>query len=203
MQSTLLNEWRGYFAGPAERLWYLSDGGHFENSGLYELIRRRLPFMIAVDCGEDRDYELDDMAILTRKARLDFGAEIEWIDPTVAHPGRHAHPSPGRPSSLADVPPWIGKFFDPDALGTLGELKRDGRCCAALARITYRSDRSAASWLLLLKANLAPRVPLDVHNYADRHSAFPNQSTANQFFTDDQWESYRVLGQCAGATVFR
>jgi len=35
----LLNEWRGYFPGPGARLWYLSDGGHFENSGLYELIR--------------------------------------------------------------------------------------------------------------------------------------------------------------------
>jgi len=47
-QGTILNEWRAYFAGPSQKLWYLTDGGHSENTGLYELIRRRLPFMLAV-----------------------------------------------------------------------------------------------------------------------------------------------------------
>ena len=84
VQASLLNQWRAYFAGPAARLWYLSDGGHFDNTGLYELVRRKLPFIIAVDGAHDDHYEFEDLAILTRVVRLDFRAEIAWIDPTAA-----------------------------------------------------------------------------------------------------------------------
>jgi choline dehydrogenase-like flavoprotein/cytochrome P450 len=203
MQATLLNEWRGYFPGPAERLWSLSDGGHFENAGLYELIRRRLTFIVAVDGAEDEKYRLDDLAVLTRQVRLDFGARIEWLDPG-------GQPAQGKRSweqlekaSGSQVPEPIRSFVDPGAVGALSDLKRDGAYCSALARITYEDDRARTSWLLLLKANLAPELPLDVRNYAARHAAFPNETTANPFFKDDQWESYRALGECAGAWVFR
>ena len=203
MQATLLNEWRGYFPGPAERLWYLSDGGHFENTGLYELIRRRVAFIIAVDGGEDPQYQLDDLAILTRKARLDFGAEIHWLDPSKGReqagtgwdPFDQVPPAP-------PVPQWIRSFIEPEGVGALTDLKRDSPCCSALARIIY-DDGSRESWLLLLKANLAPPLPVDVRNYAARNDAFPNEPTADQFFNDDQWESYRALGEAAGAMVLR
>lgn len=202
MQATLLNEWRGHFRGPAERLWYLSDGGHIENSALYELIRRQLAFIIAIDGGEDEKYRLDDLAILTRQARLDFGAEIEWLDP--GGPRRQGKSSwaPFDEASGSRVPEPIRSFVDPDAVGALSDLKRDGPYCSALAHIAYGDDRSRESWLLLLKANLAPQLPLDVRNYAARHELFPNESTADQFFKDDQWESYRALGECAGAWAF-
>ncbi|MGH8703509.1 MAG: cytochrome P450 [Burkholderiales bacterium] len=202
MQATLLNEWRGYFRGPAERLWYLSDGGHLENSGLYELVRRRLAFIIAIDGGEDEKYRLDDFAILTRQARLDFGAKIEWLDPSGPRARGKSAWEPFDEAFGSPVPEPIRSFVDPGAVGALSDLKRDGAYCSALAHITY-DGRTQESWLLLLKANLAPRLPLDVRNYAAQHDAFPNESTANQFFKDDQWESYRALGQCAGAWVFR
>lgn len=203
MQATLLNEWRGHFRGPADRLWFLSDGGHFENSGLYELIRRRLAFIIAIDGGEDEPYRFDDLAILTRQARLDFGAEFRWLDPSGPRARGKASWEPFDEVFGRGVPEPIRSFVDPDAVGALSDLKRDGRYCSALAHIAYGDDRTRESWLLLLKANLAPELPLDVRNYAARHDAFPNQSTADQFFKDEQWESYRALGECAGAWVFR
>src|SRR5437667_8106962 len=55
-QSCLLDEALGRFAGTWSRYWYLSDGGHFENLGAYELIRRKIPFIVAVDAGADPDY---------------------------------------------------------------------------------------------------------------------------------------------------
>src|SRR6185436_17046237 len=67
--------------GTGDRLWNLSDGGHFENLGGYELIRRRLPLIILVDAEQDVDYNFSGLADLVRKARLDFGAEIEFLDP--------------------------------------------------------------------------------------------------------------------------
>ncbi len=202
-QATLLNEWRGYFRGPAERLWSLSDGGHFENSALYELIRRRLAFIIAVDGAEDEQYQLGDLAILTRQVRLDFDAKIHWLDPS--GPRTAGTSSWARFNDALDspVPVLIRSFIDPSAVGALSELKRDGPHCCALARITYGDDPGSESWLLLVKANLAPPLPMDVRNYAAQHPTFPNESTANQFFKDDQWESYRALGERAGARVFR
>jgi hypothetical protein len=196
-QGTLLNEWRGYFAGPSQKLWYLSDGGHWENTALYELIRRRVPFMIAVDADEDPGYTFDDMGLLVRLARLDFGANINWIDPTDARDKQKAtnwqaiDRSGGR-----DLPAWIRQYLNPDGLGNLYEVLREGKFAAALARVDYDGS-DTPSWLVVLKACLAapPEVPLDVKCYAKGNDGFPNQSTVDQFFTDDQWESYRLLGE--------
>jgi hypothetical protein len=60
------------------RSWFnLSDGGHFENLGIYELVRRRLPYIIAVDAAQDADYRFDDLANAIRKIRTDFCIDIE------------------------------------------------------------------------------------------------------------------------------
>jgi hypothetical protein len=58
----------------------LSDGGHFENLGLYELVRRRCKYIVAINAEEDRDYTFQGLGSAIRKVRADFGVEIE-IDP--------------------------------------------------------------------------------------------------------------------------
>lgn len=55
---------------------HLSDGGHFENLALYELIRRRCRYIIASDAGADKDWNYGDLAKVIEMARLDFGAKI-------------------------------------------------------------------------------------------------------------------------------
>ncbi len=56
---------------------HLSDGNHFENFGLYELVRRHCRYIIASDCGSDREGAFDDLANVLRRVREDFGVEIE------------------------------------------------------------------------------------------------------------------------------
>jgi hypothetical protein len=56
---------------------HLSDGAHFENFGLYELIRRHCRYIIVSDCGEDQSVTFDDLANVLRRVREDFGVEIE------------------------------------------------------------------------------------------------------------------------------
>jgi hypothetical protein len=56
---------------------HLSDGGHFENLGVYELIRRRCRYIIAVDTGEDSDASDENLANLVRLCRIDFGIRVE------------------------------------------------------------------------------------------------------------------------------
>jgi hypothetical protein len=55
--------------------------------------------------------------------------------------------------------------------------------------------------LLYVKASLTGREPVDVTNYAASHPAFPHESTADQMFTEAQFESYRMLGRSAMASV--
>jgi hypothetical protein len=211
VQVTLLNEWRDHFEGPKARHWYLSDGGHFENSGTYELIRRRLPFIIAVDASTDRSYEFDDLAILMRQVRLDFGADFFWLDPG-------GKPQNGGSWDALDaaamsarnpraMPDWIKNLIQhPETIGSLSQIKRESRTAAALARISYddssEDQNTRVSWLLYIRASLPPDIAVDVRNYAVSHPDFPNQSIFDQFFDDAQWESYRSLGEGAGRAIF-
>src|SRR5262249_9880421 len=70
-----------------------------------------------------------------------------------------------------------------------------GHC--AVGRIRYDAvDPGAPDGVLLyLKASLTGDEPVDVVNYAKAHADFPNESTANQWFSEAQFESYRALGQ--------
>lgn len=56
---------------------HLSDGGHFENLGLYELVRRHCRHIIVSDCGADPARSFDDLGLAVRRVREDFGVEIE------------------------------------------------------------------------------------------------------------------------------
>ncbi len=60
---------------------HLSDGGHFENLGVYELIRRRCRYIVVCDPGEDRHDASENLANLVRLCRIDLGVNIE-IDTT-------------------------------------------------------------------------------------------------------------------------
>ena len=40
---------------------YLSDGGHFENSGTYELLRRHVPVIVTLDNELIRNFEFEDL----------------------------------------------------------------------------------------------------------------------------------------------
>jgi hypothetical protein len=72
---------------------YLSDGGHFENLGIYEMIRRRCRYILAIDAGEDPDAHFQDLGDAVRKIRIDFGVDIVF-DPPVAIGSRHKPVTP-------------------------------------------------------------------------------------------------------------
>jgi hypothetical protein len=151
---------------------YLSDGGHFENLGIYELVRRRCSAVVAVDAGCDSRYEFTDLANAIRKCYADFGVVID-IDVSAIRPvdgGRHvaAHHA-------------VGEIRYPD---------RDGR-------------PGFIGTLLYVKASLDGHEPPDIMHYASEQGDFPHQTTADQFFDEPQFESYRKLGHHVGRVVLR
>ncbi len=72
----VIKEMLGYLSENSHYV-HLSDGGHFENLGLYELVRRRCPCIIISDAGADPNFEFQDLTRVCRLVKADFGAEIE------------------------------------------------------------------------------------------------------------------------------
>lgn len=168
------------FPGLQSPVWYLSDGGHFDNTGVYSLLKRKLKLIVLADCGADPHYVFADLENLIRKARIDMDTMIEFIDPVSLPRGMEKQ--------------LRRRFGTPD-----GITPAPGDAHLLLARITYPSG--ATGCLLVVKPRLCDSLPLDVAGYADSHLDFPQQSTANQFFDETQWESYCRLGDVLGQVV--
>jgi hypothetical protein len=149
---------------------YLSDGGHFENLGAYELVRRRCRYVVVCDAGCDGQHLFEDLGNLIRKCRADFGVPIE---------------------------------IDTGALRRSAET-RHVRWHCAVGKIRYDAvDYGAVpGTLVYLKPSLSGDEPADVLHYAAQHPDFPHETTADQFFTESQFESYRALGQHVAEQVF-
>ena len=62
---------------PVAKHVHLSDGAHFENLALYELVRRHCRYIIVSDCGADPEVAFDDFGNAMRRIREDFGVEID------------------------------------------------------------------------------------------------------------------------------
>ena len=202
VQIYLLSEFLSRFYGTSRPRWYLSDGGHFENMGAYELIRRRLSRILLVDAEADPDYTFEGLANLVRKARLDFGAEVTFLTPE-----KLTAEVPDPPRALFGSLEQLrrGKWGQEPVREALTgrrrrsiedpvDLTRSSLAHAALARIRYVDEPDRECWLLYLKPTMIGDEPADLVQYHRAHPTFPQETTADQFFDEAQWESYRMLG---------
>ena len=185
-QTYLGYEFTARFYGLRRRWQYLSDGGHFENTALYELLRpeRHVGFILACDNGADPDYRFDDLANLIRLARIDLRTEI---------------------CVISDFRGWQPLR---DVFGTTTQFSAEAghaNPAALLLRAQALPGADGVSpppcWIVLLKPSKQPGAPADVLQYASTHPAFPQEPTSDQFFDEAQWESYRSLGQHVAGRV--
>lgn len=149
----------------------ISDGGHFDNLGIYELVRRRAALIVVTDVGADPDFLFDDLAMLVRKLSVDFGVALE-IDEA-----------------------------DLDAIRAPAKPPRFSKKHWAIGRIRY-PDGCAPGYLIYVKSSLTAAAPVDIRQYHDTHPGFPHESTADQWFDEDQFEAYRHLGQDIAEKLF-
>lgn len=185
-QAFLYSEFLAQFHGLRREWQYLSDGGHFENTAVYELLRpeRKLRAIVVCDCGADLPYQFEDLANLIRLARIDFGIEIE-VDTGVMNDPELRNVF-GLPAELAD------------------RSAQNDKCALMLNVYDTRPVRSAEPRcrIVLVKPRLIASLPVDVQQYAATHEAFPQEPTSDQFFDEAQWESYRRLGFAIGSRIF-
>ena len=192
----LASEASATFFGVERPWWYLSDGGHFENSGVYALLKRELGFIILSDAGCDANYEFGDIENLVRKARIDFGAEIDFYSREEA-------------AGLFTLGSTDLTILSPE------DMANNHSCRGVLmARIRYRERPGPVKpdgtqgqpfrpegTLLVIKPNLHDALDLDVLAYAEKHPSFPHESTGDQSFDEAQWESYHRLGEDFGRAM--
>ncbi len=196
----LLSECLARLRGTGIRLWNLTDGGHFENLGGYELIRRKLPLIVLIDAEADPDFEFPGLSELIRKARLDFGAEITFLDEETLAKEGFAKESPPVFTTLERLRrgKWNSDAKARAALSAESDRREYSHAHAALASVKYRDG--SLGRIVYVKASLTGREPADVLQYHAEHPDFPHETTADQFFDEAQWESYRRLGEYVGIT---
>lgn len=147
----------------------LSDGGHFENLAIYELIRRKVNLIVLSDGGADLQFNFDDLANAVEKARVDFGAKISFRD--------------------EDINQILG--------GTAGNtdfIKKYNIAKKGYAIGTIKYNDGSTGTLIYIKLAMIPELPTDIYSYKGVNPDFPHQSTADQFFNEKQFEAYRELG---------
>lgn len=154
--------------GSTSAYLYLSDGGHFENLGIYELVRRRCKLIIAVDAGADSGYEFEDLGNAIRKCKVDFGISITL--------------------DINDLLPVKDCKY--------GMFKCGSRHFA-IGTIDYQGDGQPdhMGYLVYIKSSLTGDEPTDLINFKLQEPCFPHHSTVDQFFSESQFESYRRLGE--------
>jgi len=145
---------------------YLSDGGHFENLGLYEMVRRRCRFIVVVDATYDPSFSFEDLGNTIRKIAIDLGVPIRFqgIEKLKQRTDKAV----------------VGADQDYHALGDIDYHAADGA-----------QDNGA---ILYIKPAYHGIKDPGVRAYASANVDFPHQSTLHQWFTESQFESYRALG---------
>ena len=142
---------------------YLTDGGHIENLGLYELLRRRCRTIVVIDAECDPTLGFASLIDAERYARIDLGIRLRlpWRDIAARH------------AASALAPPQLSPHV-------------------ALGEIEYGGGHEGT--LIYIKASLNGDENDYILEYARKNPAFPQESTSDQFFSEEQFEAYRALG---------
>lgn len=178
----------------------LTDGGHFENLGLYELVRRRLPLIVACDATADPDFQFGDLANAIQKVRADFGAIIDIDAEQLATLVPRVHDTtkeggagdPTKPPGAGAVAAERGYLIVPIRYAKRLHADTAGR--HELAEEPTAREEDEVGTLILLKATAFKGLPADLLAYRRRYPEFPNQATLDQFFDEKQFDAYRELG---------
>jgi hypothetical protein len=189
--------------GLGNKMINISDGGHIENLGVYELLRRGCRLIIAVDAGEDKIYAFTDLNNLLIRARNELGLEIRFRHDQ--QPEELIRPRPSQVYSkqrfaVADIYQWWEdrKVINPETQKEENQI------------INFDTPRKVGTFVYVKSAVLAPAgkpylsedddpLKYGTYKYKIYHPEFPHESTGDQFFDEIQWESYFQLGRYIGA----
>jgi len=152
---------------------YVTDGGHYENLGLVELLRRKCETIWCIDASGDQPDTFDTLggAFMTAEQELGIRFDIkpkEAMAPVAARSGND---------------PWFVRA--PFCVGSF--VYADGK----------------PGVLVIVKAGVPKNAPWSVRSYHAQHPNFPCDPTLDQLFNGDRFEAYRELGRFSVEQVLR
>jgi hypothetical protein len=148
-----------------KRFLNVTDGGHFENLGLYEMILRRCRFIILSDAAADEHFTYGEISNAIEKCKVDLGVDIKFNGEIKIYA-----------RSVAN-----------DYVDT--------RQRYAVAEIKYPEQTGPAkSYLLYIRPTFYGDEATDIKHYANLNLTFPHQTTVDEFYDEKQFEAYRALG---------
>jgi len=130
------------------------------------MVLRRCRFILIIDAGHDPDCAFDDLGNAIRKVRVDLGVPIEFEKMCI-----YPRNMPTR------KPEHIPKY-----------------CAVATIKYSRLDSKEPDGSIIYIKPALCEEEPTDVYNYAQTNPAFPHEPTSDQWFSESQFESYRMLG---------
>lgn len=150
---------------------YVTDGGHYENLGLVELLRRRCRYIWCVDASGDQQGTFSTLAGAIRLARSELGCDIS-IDPDTA---MAPDPDVTKARAATGKKPVVKAPF---CTGT----------------ITYSDIPGDVGTLVVIKAGVPADAPEDIAEYYETNAHFPCDSTLDQLYDAERFDAYRSLG---------
>jgi hypothetical protein len=163
-----------------DKFLYVTDGGHYENLGLVELLRRGCSRVYCFDASAAKaDKPFAALGDAIALARSELGVEISFADEEL------------KTITEAD------DGFAPDrcATGTI-EYTRSMRGLMS-------DDEHVHGHLIYAPTVMNRDVPWDVEAFKHSDKLFPHDSTLDQLFTDQKFEAYRILGRCAARAAMQ
>ena len=159
----------------------LTDGGHFENLGVYELVRRGCRLIIVSDAGQDADFAFADLGTAIERVRVDFGVRIEFEQSELQQ-------LVVTRDEEREVETFANRGY------AVGRIRYTHRLETDATHDNQANRRELEGTIILIKTTLTDRAAVDVMAYHRSHIEFPDQSTSDQFFSERQFEAYRELG---------
>lgn len=161
---------------------HLSDGGHIDNLGLYALLKRRCDLIVVCDAEHDPGMTFASLVDVERFARIDLGVRLELSWARLRESARARKAARGGGDLTAQAPP--------DGHGVSGAV--------LYPAVTGRGGRPILppkiGRILYVKATVTGDERSYILDYERRHRSFPQESTGDQFFSEEQFEAYRALG---------
>ncbi len=164
------------------RMLLCTDGGHYDNLGLVEMLRRRCKRIYCIDASGAGPPLDDTLAAAIRLAREELGIEITLED-----------------SPLDLVPGGRDALQPKDVLAELN--KRLSKSAVTIGMITYPEVAGYPEEygdLVFAQAVLTPNMPYQLLGFSQEDPTFPWDSTADLWFNSDQFDSYQQLGHIIG-----
>lgn len=154
---------------------YVTDGGHYENLGLVELLRRGCRNIYCFDASGDAVDTFHTLGEAIAIAQSELNVEIEIDLQSMA-------PADEDESRFVRADHAVGKiWYERD------RSDRDGEPAGVPGR------------LVVVKAGVTRKAPQDVLAYMHKDPRFPNHGTADQLYSVERFDAYRRLGAFASA----